>query len=319
MKLAALLVLAAIGMGGGVALANEPDAATHARQEFVRGVELAKRAQWAEARSAFESSLAERSHPVTRYNLALCDRALGATVQSVHQLRLALAVTGSDALSGATREEATRLLAQLEPERAFVDVARNPEEVVTVDGRALEPLGPYFAPATNKSGAERALPIGTLHIALDPGRHEIRVQRDGYAPAALETTLAAGETRTFAPRLVQRPGLLFVSSMPVHARARVDGKAPLPLPLSVAIAQGPHRIDVELPGYAPFTASVMVRSEVRSVVHAELTKKHVSVLRRWWFWTAIGGALVTAGAVTYALTRPEAAPDGGSLGWVARP
>jgi hypothetical protein len=48
-----------------------------ARAEFRRGAELSRAARWDEARDAFARSYSLRSHPVTTYNLAFCERALG--------------------------------------------------------------------------------------------------------------------------------------------------------------------------------------------------------------------------------------------------
>lgn len=314
MKRALVVLLLGLSVPA-AAWADEP---VHAREQFVRGVELAKRAQWAEARSAFETSMAERPHPVTRYNLALCDRALGELVRAVHELTVALDVTGPDALSGETRSEAARLRDGLAPQRAFVDVTRAASDTIRVDGRLLERIGNDFTPA-HAQDVPSSVPVGKVHVALDLGVHDVRVERDGHTPAMVRVTLVAGDVRSFVPHLVQRPGLLFVTATPAQATARIDGRPAVALPISLPTPGGSHRVEVALSGYQPFSTQVWVRPDVRSNVHAELSKTHVSVFKRWWFWTAVGGALVTAGVVTYALTRPEATPGGGSLDWVARP
>ena len=44
-----------------------------------------------------------------------------------------------------------------------------------------------------------------------------------------------------------------------------------------------------------------------------------SILRRWWFWTAVGGALALAGgAVYYATGEPRLVPPSGSVGTLDR-
>lgn len=309
-----LRVVCVVVVLSSVAHAAEPDAA-RARESFVHGVELAKRAEWSEARVSFEASLAERPHPVTRYNLALCHRALGDPVRAVYELELALAA--SDPMPDETKQEASRLLAELRPERAFVEVARGAHDLIVVDARPLEALGTYFTPARTP-GAGSALPVGTVHVAVTPGHHEIRVTRDGYTSSPWTGRLAAGESRRFVPAWQQQPGLLVVTSAPAGALVRVDGSAPAIVPVSLSAAPGLHRVDVELTGYQPFHANVVLRPDVRSNVHAALSKQHVSVFKRWWFWTAVVGAVAGAGVLTYALTRPDSPPDGGSLGWVVR-
>ncbi len=306
---AALLLLAPL------AHALEPDA-SRARAAFVHGVELAKRAEWADALASFELSMAERPHPVTRYNLALCHRALGEPVRAAYELSLALQ-PGPESLPEDTREEATRLLAQLAPERAFVNVARGSHDSVLVDGRPLEALGADFTPARTPAQSAR-LPVGSVRIALNPGGHEVRVLREGYTSASFRETLAPGDVRSFAPLWQPLPSVLVVTSAPPGALAQIDGHAASPLPLTLRLSAGAHRVDVRLKGYHPFFANVVLKPDTRSNVHAALAKEHVSVFKRWWFWTAVVGAVAGAGVLTYAVTRPEAPPDGGSLGWVVR-
>src|SRR5438477_204503 len=57
--------------------AADEEAVSEARQRFVEGADLVKRAQWAEALAAFERSDRLRPHAVTRYNIGACERALG--------------------------------------------------------------------------------------------------------------------------------------------------------------------------------------------------------------------------------------------------
>src|SRR5262249_16858609 len=53
------------------------DDADAARAAFVEGTTLVKNAQWAEALAAFERADKLKSHPVTTYNIAACERAMG--------------------------------------------------------------------------------------------------------------------------------------------------------------------------------------------------------------------------------------------------
>src|SRR5712672_2584157 len=48
-----------------------------ARTEFVRGNDLATSSQWAAALAAFEHSYELRPHPLTVFNMGVCERALG--------------------------------------------------------------------------------------------------------------------------------------------------------------------------------------------------------------------------------------------------
>ena len=62
---AAGVTVALVALVSSPAWAEEAPAVVEARQKFVAGAELVKRAQWAEALVAFEQSASLRPHPVT--------------------------------------------------------------------------------------------------------------------------------------------------------------------------------------------------------------------------------------------------------------
>lgn len=294
------------------------EAMVRAREAFLRGVQLVRQEQWAEALGEFERSLADRPHAVTFYNAALCHRALGRSVQGVAALERALG--RSDELPDSTRQEAQRLLDELRARRAFVALElATPASVVTVDGRPLEPLGELWVPRLTAAGAGGPAASGAVRIALEPGGHEVRVTRAGYDVASLRVTLAAGETRSWRAELSPLPGVLAVDSRPPRAMLRVNELSVGELPLLVQRPAGVYRLEVTAPGRVPFLTEVTLRPGERADVMAELREERTSLLRRWWFWAGVGVVVTGAAVTTYALTRPTEKADGGTLGWVVRP
>src|SRR4051812_10582870 len=86
MRTAAFAVVVIVQSFAFVALAQEAappappaedPAVAQAREAFLKGGQLAKDAQWAEALAAFEQSAALRPHPITTYNIGACQRSLG--------------------------------------------------------------------------------------------------------------------------------------------------------------------------------------------------------------------------------------------------
>src|SRR5947207_1222092 len=111
-----------------------------ARQIFQNGLELVKRAQWFEALSAFERSMALRSHPVTAYNIAVCERTLGRYTRARAMFERALQQSGTEAgaLPASLVAESRGFLVELDHVLARVQVIIDPADAaIAVDGRPL--------------------------------------------------------------------------------------------------------------------------------------------------------------------------------------
>src|SRR5688572_29232364 len=70
--------------------AAEDPTLVRAREGFLLGTALAREGQWLDALAAFERSARLRAHPVTTYNLAYCERALGRYTRAQQLFNLAL-------------------------------------------------------------------------------------------------------------------------------------------------------------------------------------------------------------------------------------
>ena len=120
--------------------------------------------------------------------------------------------------------------------------------------------------------------IRDFHAARDLGgppselwniaRSEERVDDAERAVQVLDEYLAAPDLtpadRAEAERekklLATRPSTLTITTTPPGAQVTLDGqRAARTTPLSLEIANGPHTVDVRLPGYVPWTQPVEAR------------------------------------------------------------
>jgi hypothetical protein len=184
------------------AWADEATDVARARAEFVRGTDLAKRGQWAEALSAFEASAKLRPHAVTTYNIGYCQRALGHYTLASDVLVRALAE--NDASNGAELAEALvaedrALVGEIDRLLATVTVTLIPANAaLAVDGRPLavrdEKL-PLLVAGVREPGNGEPPPVGTFRVLVDPGAHVFTVARPGFAAAVVNRTLPPGAQR----------------------------------------------------------------------------------------------------------------------------
>jgi hypothetical protein len=177
-----------------------------ARDAFTLGTSLANQGEWPEALRAFERSSKLHPHPVTTYNLAYTERALGHYTRAYKLFAQSL----SEHESGATGKLPDDLLALAKSYRAevehrlvhvFVRIA-SPGSALSVDGRPLEA-------ATNTSGKDRALLMAgtrddrgneapsasSFELLIDPGRHLFVSSRPGAPDQVVSETFESGASR----------------------------------------------------------------------------------------------------------------------------
>lgn len=148
-------------------------ARARSREDFARGVQLARQALWSEAERAFEASWAGSSTANCAFNLAVARYHLGRYAAAERALDDFAAAGGGDP---AKQAEAQRLRQLLAPRLARVTLHVLPATAeVHVDG-ALQP----------GSGEWRAL-------ALDPGEHALQITNAGHAPAARSLRVSGAE------------------------------------------------------------------------------------------------------------------------------
>lgn len=308
------------------ALADEApyDPANDARAAFLEGASLVEEARWAEALVRFERSAKLRPHPVTTYNVAACLRALGAYTHAKRRyaeaLRASAALPEGEALTPQVKAEIEGLHSQLDASTAKVDVTIDPVPArMLIDGRPLHFERPDLALAgVREPGAAERVTVGRFVLELDPGVHTVTVQREGHADALVTFTTRAGERTARLFKLDRMPSTLRIESNREDTVVRVDEVDVGIAPVTLTRPPGAHRIVLLKAGFVTFDTRIATRAG--EDVHVAGSLERTPLTKKWWFWTAIAGSLVAAGAVSYAVVRgtqePEVAPfDGGTLGW----
>ena len=119
-------------------------------------------------------------------------------------------------------------------------------------------------------------------------------------------------------------GSLDVRSEPMGATVYVDGTELGVTPYKRPLFVGKHKLTVRHVGYLSQQLEIevadgqKVRQEIKMVAGTDpvsvvvVEKERTPLYKKWWFWTAIGGAVAVAGAVTAAIVlsnRPSPPPD----------
>jgi hypothetical protein len=108
--------------------------------------------------------------------------------------------------------------------------------------------------------------------------------------------------------LCQRTGALRVESTPPRAQLRLDGAIVGATPYhSLSLRSGPHVLVAERPGFAAQRREIVLAPGAQLEVRFELSPPRAPLTRRWWFWAAVGGVALTAGA-TIAYVASDRAP-----------
>lgn len=319
LPLAVALSLAAWG----VLAAEAVDPKVQARVDFVRGADLVKDASWAEALAAFEASYARVPHSVTRFNMGVCERALGKLTRARVAFRGALE---DPALPAALRTDADRFVTELNAAMVRVSVRLNETPIVAlVDGSPLSldkdgsfaagllPAGP---PADGATG-----PGMSFVLVMDPGPHVLVAQRPGFRDLVHRTSTSRGEHLEWALTMQNAYGLLRISSDAPQSLVTIDGTRLGIAPIELRKLEGKYHVTITKVGFATYHNDVRIAPGSTVDVRARLQKDAVSFTKRWWFWTVaiatVGGIVATA----VALTRPPSEvpqANGGTLGWVVR-
>ncbi len=272
-----------------------------ARDAYEQARELYEAGDFATSHAKFTQAFELSKNPRLLFNMAACSskmkryaRALGELDRELREGRGRLA---EDQLEKAAAFRATLsgLVAPMQLEVVPTDAS------VQLDGEARE-LTP---------------PRGEL--ALDVGRHELRVTREGFEPSI--DVIDVRETKPFARRVVL---------VPISTRARLIVHAPQDARLSLddaplaigsfdgKISVGPHRLRAEAVGRQPYEVTLEASANSTRELTLELrTDSPRESSASWWPW-ALGGALAvgaTVGAVIILQPDAERAlPPSGTLG-----
>ncbi len=319
-----LTLTLALVLVSSVALADGEDDVERARSAFREGTELVQKAQWAEALAAFERARALRKHPVTTFDMAACERAMG------HYTRARALYTEALDEHGAATEAAQRMPESLVGEaRAIVGeidrllvrltlTVEPPGSTLAVDGRPLLADGKELVAGLRPAGPGDPTPTGTFVVALDPGPHVLLFARRGFRDVTIARSYEAGRTDSLRLELTQMPATIRISASKPGAIVTVNGADVGPAPVNVLRPAGTYRVVVRRDGFVPYDTHLALEPGQDSSLRAELAQEKPSLFSRWWFWTIAGVVLVGATTTTYLLTRPDPERpdvDAGTLGW----
>ncbi|AKV02889.1 TonB-dependent receptor [Labilithrix luteola] len=310
-----------------VSRADEPDL-TEARDQFKRGAELAKDAQWAAALAAFERSAKLKPHAWTTYNIGVCERALGQYVRARKTFTRALEQRGKDGeLPDSTALDIQKFQGEIGALVATLDITIEPSDArIAVDGQPLEVVSrdgerPVALAGTLAAGTGRQVPAADFRVLLDPGHHVFVIAREGFSDAVHAEDVRPGDRRALHLSLDRLPATLHVAADRTNAVVTVDDLDVGVAPVTLLRPAGKHRVLVRRAGFLPYETDAVVRPGQRVELVANLREDKPSLLSRWWFWTAAGVVVTGAALTTYALTRPEPerpAVNGGGLDWTVR-
>ncbi len=330
---AAGLVIVALGVGGVLGArvqADEPARVVEARQRFSEGAELVRRAQWAEALVAFEASAKLRPHLVTTYNIAACQRALGRYTMARKALRGALQPQSAEGgrLPDALREEASALLAETDCLLVRLRVTMRPEDAaVSVDGRPLEASAdepadgiPALVAGVAAPGPGATPSAARFLLVIDPGAHVLTLSRKGYMDIVVNRSFAPSTRSELVLELDRLPATLRIEANTAGTAVALDQVDVGSSPIALSRPAGTYQVVVRKRGFQPFRTSLTVKPGEEANVRVNLVVEKPSVVRKWWFWTAIGAAVTVAATGAYLGAKAAETPqlDGGGLGWVVK-
>jgi hypothetical protein len=316
--------------------ARSEDDVKAARDQFIRGTQLVKEADWAGALAAFEESSKLRPHPVTTFNVGACLRSMGQYTRARRAFAMALEENGKTPgadLSAALTEETKRYVAELDKLVAHLDLTIVPDEAqIAVDGRPLDAgANGTLVAGILPAGPGKPAPKGKFRVVVDPGTHVVTISRAGFADAVSRETLAPGATVEKSLVLDRLPALLRVTSNIVldgqkpkgenGAQVLVDGADVGLTPVDINRPAGKYKVIVKKSGFLPFETNASADPGQNVNVTATLREDKPTLTQRWWFWTGVGVLVVGAATTTYFLTRPDPerpAVDGGGLNWAVR-
>ncbi|HEY8079356.1 MAG TPA: PEGA domain-containing protein [Labilithrix sp.] len=308
---------------------DEAPAVVEARSEFVRGTDLAKRAQWAEALASFERSSALRPHAVTTYNIGICQRAMGNYTLARETLTHALEENDKSSphqLADSLVSEDKTFLSELDGLLATANVQLNPANAaVAIDGRPLavrDAQSGVLVAGVRAPGPGEPAPAASFKVVLNPGAHVFTFSRAGFADSVVNRTVSPGQTVDLRLELDRLPATFHVTSSETSAIVTVNGVDVGAVPVDVSRPAGAYRVIVKKAGFKTYEQQIDAAPGQQLDLVATLPREEKAITSRWWFWTAAGVVVVGVAAGTYALTRSDTTRqeplDGGGLGWTVK-
>lgn len=305
------------------------DTIDESRQHYVKGAELVKKSQWAEAMAEFEQADKLHPHAVTTYNIGICQRNIGQYTRARATFSRALAqqqASHDTELPESLANDTKAYVGEIDALLATITITLDPPTAgVTFDGRPLEPEPskanpPVLVAGLHAAGAGSAPPAATFAVRADPGAHVITFTRKGYSDAIVARSFGPGSQTSLPVKLDNLPATMHIASTPAGAVVTVADADVGLTPVDVIRPAGSYHVVVKKSGFIAYDTQVTARAGEALNLGPTLPIEKKSIAQRWWFWTAIGvvvaGAVVaTAAGVYYAQTPQRPGLNGGGLGW----
>lgn len=307
------------------AAADDPPPDDPARVAFREGAQLIEQAEWARALAAFERSHAARPHDLTLYNIGVCQRYLGNYTLARQTLARALASNESSrAMPELFVSQARTYLDEMNAKLARLVVTLKPRTaLVAVEGRPLTRAPgseDAFIAGVAPTGAPTSVALDRFEIVVDPRPVVLTFSLEGHDTIELRREPKPGSREAVDVSMTEQPAQMRIGSNVPNAVVQVDGVDVGIAPLLVSRPPGVRLVTITSGGYTPYESKVTLKPGQLVPLDATLTPEKTPVTKRWWFWSGIAAAVLTAGVVTYFAVRPEPTrpeADPGKLGWVA--
>ena len=112
-----------------------------------------------------------------------------------------------------------------------------------------------------------------VSFGTTPGRHEVRIEREGYDTYRTTVNVVAGETARVSANLapIRRTGVVRFDSSPRGASVTVDGRSLGTTPTgSMTFDEGTYQARFRLSGYDDYVVNFTVRRDSTQTVHGDL-------------------------------------------------
>ncbi len=152
-------------------------------------------------------------------------------------------------------------------------------------------------------------------IEVDPGRHVIAVEADGFASESRTLDVARGAQATVVIRMVPMvvSSRVVVRAEPAGALVRIDGHDVGFGTVEEVVRPGSHALEVSAAGHSVFRRTFEALAGQTQTIRAVLSSNR-SVLSSPWFWVGVVAVAAGAGAAAYFLLQDIEPPYRGTLG-----
>lgn len=234
-----------------VAVSGSADDTILAKEKIEEGKRLIREEKYGEALAAFELSYSLRPKAWVLFNIAMCNKALHRYVDAIEAFQRFLE-TETDPES----QTSTLALSALEELGRFVGKVRVVEApvgaTVYIDGEKVG-IAPIIEP-----------------LALDPGRHVVRVSKDRFKSLDVEVIVASGSEVEVRADLQQPKAELKVSCIGDKTVVFIDEAAVGTCPYQGSVEAGVHEVKVIEPGKQTFIQTVEASAGSTLVIAVDL-------------------------------------------------